>query len=119
MREIKFRAWHKTLKEMLPNIQNHIGNDGWGFGQLLNDPNVEIMQYTGLKDRNGVEVYEGDIVRYSNPYSKLTYEHICLWDKKWACFGLFEKGNKWCKESDWQRITNIEVIGNIHEEVKP
>lgn len=68
-REIKFRAWHKGLKEMLPNIQNHIGNDGWAFGQLLNNIDTfEIMQFTGVKDKNGIELFEGDICKIEEWY---------------------------------------------------
>ena len=57
----------------------------------------------------------GDIVRYYQPYAKRTDEHIVKWDSEFACFGLFEDRNKWCKESDWIKIQEIEVIGNIYE----
>jgi hypothetical protein len=64
MREIKFRAWvvNGDYSEMLPNVQNHIGA-ATGFGHLLQNTakGIErsyVMQYTGLKDKNGVEIYE-------------------------------------------------------------
>jgi len=41
--------------------------------------------------------------------------HIVKWDSKWAAFGLFEKDNEWCQESDWVKIEKIQIIGNIHE----
>lgn len=66
-REIKFRAWNKANKFM-----DTVWLIDWEHGQLAHRAhsvsqleNCILMQYTGLKDKNGKEIYEGDIIKYS------------------------------------------------------
>ena len=117
MREIKFEYGFESVNGIVKKVYtlaqiSSITNicDVWN---VL--PVVYVRQLTGLKDKNGKDIYEGDVVRYYQPYAKRTDEHIVKWDAEWAGFGLFEDGNKWCKESDWVKIQEIEIIGNIHE----
>lgn len=103
MREIKFRAWHEDLR-LMANV-------------ALLDPSVQnstLMQYTGLKDKNGKEIYEGDVV--SNPYM---YSGVVR-------FGVVDTGCGCCPTLAPQFFIDTEdgpepldespeVIGNIYE----
>jgi hypothetical protein len=61
MREIKFRAWDNVQRKMINVVNlNLIDGDVWCNGKL----DVELMQFTGLLDKNGVEIYEGDILDF-------------------------------------------------------
>jgi len=122
-RVIKFRAWDNQSKTMFyssdaKNFDENTGREYFPFVFEIGYKgrrDLELMQFTGLHDRDGKEIYEGDIVTYYNQYADKTYTREARWDDKFACFGLFDKGNEWCQESDWVKIKNTQVIGNIYE----
>jgi len=127
MRDIKFRIWSVEYNEMV-YPKNYVIDFNW-FGVTnehylddsaasefpIHEKEYILMQYTGLKDSNGVEIFEGDILKYINTYSGKEYTKEVRYDNDLACFGLFDKKSIWCQECDWMALTNLEVIGNIHE----
>ena len=116
MREIKFRAWDKKYNEMIPDLicfykdggishNNHFNSDISPFrGYMWDSRNLEVMQYTGLKDKNGKEIYEGDIVKGNY----LKGIGVVEWNDKFCKFDISHKMN--ITPSD-----ECEVIGNIYE----
>ena len=138
-REIKFRAWDKKNKRIrtvddllnlwticnhggevrtIPNVivvnQSYRGDDL----KMVVGKDCELMQYTGLKDENGTEIYEGDIVNnsfYGNPvygYNIIEFCNGCFYGVNLkegrTRLGAEVEGGIWCEKY-------LEIIGNIYE----
>ena len=134
-REIKFRAWDKTLKKWLSPDGVRMSISGKLMlattGSLVDfGREVELMQYTGLKDRNGKEIYEGDILLLptypseSNPNGEPdtgVVEFIAgafgwrYYSSRGELTDQFESFLLWNGESD--NLLEEEVIGNKYEDM--
>ena len=113
----KFRAWMKQYKKMDNDIGEMYFENG-EFKYIGDDvhykrlpEHVILMQSTGLKDRNSVEIFEGDIVKMAKDvYSEPTYYEVVR--HRGGAYRLESKQHG-CEL--WLRHTDCEVVGNVYE----
>lgn len=108
MREIKFRAWDMKKKQMLTIFDSSVGSD-WYLPSWKE--NYKVMQYTGLTDKNGTEIYEGDIISY-NKSREVVYFDTSL---RIPCFTTGIGLGSSTKRHPYVITKRHEVIGNIYE----
>ena len=107
MKEIKFRAWDKENKKF-----NYFDLTDLWHDMADGNCDDETMQYTGLKDKNGKEIYEGDIVKIDND----TIQEISYWTERKYMKNIKQKIREFIGiYQAFIKQRKVEVVGNIYE----
>lgn len=111
MREIKFRAWDETEKHMY-NWENLLNQNLKNIFTIPEQCGYNIMQYTGLHDKNNKEIYEGDVLQIDVDKAWVR------WNNKYGYFQLVPIGDYYFDSPVIGHIleySEAEVIGSIYE----
>ena len=129
MREINFRVWSNRNKEMINVNECEVfldfngkvyttGIDEYGDVEYCEVEDIELLQYTGLNDKNGKEIYEGDIIEggYSNPLGGgfISKKYIIEYDIEKGGYMGHIIGHRPYGDT-WIQFIKGKIIGNIYE----
>jgi uncharacterized phage protein (TIGR01671 family) len=131
-REIKFKAWDKNKKVFIPNDCFAVVTTSFkAFGIMIKDWEdyregeyfyehaQELLQFTGLTDKNGNEIYEGDVIADLKATEPEEKGFIVKWQ---GCSFVFEnvnfQGNEDYGIDNIESVKTLEIIGNVYENIE-
>lgn len=126
-RVLKFRIWDKANKEYMVlgstglDARNGDVIDYYNEGNRLGGPEeYDVEQYTGLEDKDGKEIYEGDIVEedidFNSKMTDGTFRYRVYWNEDELCWSLSPIGPESIHNDLWELNSSRRVIGNVHED---
>lgn len=126
-RELKFRVWNQDTNSYIKKYDQYFRETGLYIVDVWADLNPEayrrrflvFQQSIGLKDKNGKDIYEGDLIQYKNNSSYDNFVFVVRWSDDMLGY-IFQAESGDILENDWSpqgnRFNNLEIVGNIFEE---
>lgn len=128
MDRFKFRVWSQKYKMYLKDQDYPVGHSIFYIsqnGEIIesydgknshDDPDFVVEQCTGLKDRHGKLIFEGDVVDYYAPMADDHYQGVVTFDdNETTASGYYIKGNREGKYDSYLDGSHCRIIGNVHQ----